>query len=74
LKKSPGALGCAFVWSSYSVLSRQLRRAPTEAVAGLCLVTSAFAAICRVWLAQRRGCERRWRKARLPKASAWRTA
>ena len=40
------ALGCAFVWSSYWVLSRRLRRAPTEAVAGFCLVTSAFAAIC----------------------------
>jgi drug/metabolite transporter (DMT)-like permease len=40
------ALGCAFVWSSYSVLSRRLRRAPTEAVAGFCLVTSAFAALC----------------------------
>jgi hypothetical protein len=36
--------------------------AEAEAVAGLCLVTSAFAAICRVWLAQRRGSERRWRK------------
>jgi drug/metabolite transporter (DMT)-like permease len=40
------ALGCAFVWSSYSVLSRRLRQAPTEAVAGFCLVTSALAAIC----------------------------
>jgi drug/metabolite transporter (DMT)-like permease len=42
------ALGCAFVWSSYSVLSRRLRQAPTEAVAGFCLVTSALAAICHV--------------------------
>jgi drug/metabolite transporter (DMT)-like permease len=40
------ALGCAFVWSSYSVLSRFLRQAATEAVAGFCLVTSALAAIC----------------------------
>ena len=40
------ALGCAFVWSSYSVLSRRLRQAPTEAVAGFCLVTSALAAFC----------------------------
>jgi drug/metabolite transporter (DMT)-like permease len=39
------ALGCAFVWSGYSVLSRRLRAAPTEAVAGFCLVTSALAAI-----------------------------
>jgi drug/metabolite transporter (DMT)-like permease len=40
------ALGCAFVWSSYSVLSRRLKAAPTEAVAGFCLATSALAAIC----------------------------
>ncbi len=40
------ALGCAFVWSGYSVLSRRLKAAPTEAVAGFCLVTSALAAIC----------------------------
>jgi drug/metabolite transporter (DMT)-like permease len=40
------ALACAFVWSSYSVLSRRLKAAPTEAVAGFCLVTSALAAIC----------------------------
>ena len=39
------ALGCAFVWSSYSVLSRRLKAAPTEAVAGFCLVTSALAAV-----------------------------
>jgi drug/metabolite transporter (DMT)-like permease len=42
------ALGCAFVWSSYSVLSRFLKQAATEAVAGFCLVTSALAAICHV--------------------------
>ena len=36
------ALGCAFVWSSYSVLSRRLKAAPTEAVAGFCLATSAL--------------------------------
>ena len=40
------ALGCAFVWSSYSVLSRLLKQAPTEAVAGFCLATSALAAAC----------------------------
>jgi drug/metabolite transporter (DMT)-like permease len=40
------ALGCAFVWSSYSVLSRLLKQAPTEAVAGFCLATSALAAVC----------------------------
>ncbi len=42
------ALGCAFVWSSYSVLSRLLKGAPTEAVAGFCLATAALAAICHV--------------------------
>ena len=40
------ALGCAFVWSSYSVLSRRLKGAPTEAVAGFCLATAALAALC----------------------------
>src|SRR5208283_2902413 len=30
------ALGCAFVWSGYSVLSRSLKGAPTAALAGLC--------------------------------------
>ncbi len=40
------ALACAFVWSGYSVLSRRFKAAPTEAVAGFCLVTSALAAIC----------------------------
>ena len=40
------ALACAFVWSSYSVLSRRLKAAPTEAVAGFCVVTAALAALC----------------------------
>jgi len=40
------ALGCAFTWSSYSIASRFLKHAPTEAVAGFCLVTSALAAAC----------------------------
>ena len=40
------ALACAFVWSSYSVASRFLKQAPTEAVAGFCLATSALAALC----------------------------
>ena len=40
------ALCCAFVWSGYSVLSRRLREAPTEAVAGFCLATAALAALC----------------------------
>ena len=40
------ALGCAFVWSGYSVLSRRLKAAPTEAVAGFCIVTAALATLC----------------------------
>ncbi len=40
------ALCCAFVWSSYSVLSRHLKAAPSEAVAGFCLATAALAAVC----------------------------
>jgi drug/metabolite transporter (DMT)-like permease len=40
------ALGCALVWSSYSVASRFLKSAPTEAVAAFCLATSALAALC----------------------------
>ncbi len=43
------ALCCAFVWSGYSVLSRKLRAAPTEAVAGFCLATAALAALCHVF-------------------------
>ena len=39
------ALSCAFVWSGYSVLSRRLKAAPTEAVAGFCLATAALAAL-----------------------------
>ncbi len=40
------ALACAFIWSGYSVLSRRLKSAPTEAVAGFCLATAALAAVC----------------------------
>jgi len=36
------ALGCAFVWSGYSVLSRRFGQAPTDVVAGYCLVTAAI--------------------------------
>ena len=42
------ALCCAFVWAGYSVLSRRLKSAPTEAVAGFCLATAALAAVCHV--------------------------
>jgi drug/metabolite transporter (DMT)-like permease len=40
------ALGCAFVWSTYSVASRRLKEAPTEAVAGFCLVTALLSTLC----------------------------
>lgn len=40
------ALCCAFVWSAYSLLSRRLKTAPTEAVAGFCLATAGLAALC----------------------------
>ena len=40
------ALGCAFVWSAYSLASRFLKATPTEAVAGFCLATAALAALC----------------------------
>ncbi|MFG1359790.1 aromatic amino acid exporter YddG [Xanthobacter pseudotagetidis] len=40
------ALACAFIWSSYSVLSRRFADVPTEAVAGFCLVTALLAGAC----------------------------
>jgi drug/metabolite transporter (DMT)-like permease len=38
------ALGCAVVWSSYSVLTRRLGDVPTEAVAAFCVVTAFLSA------------------------------
>jgi drug/metabolite transporter (DMT)-like permease len=40
------ALGCAVIWSSYSVLSRLQAEVPTEAVTGFCLATAVLSAIC----------------------------
>jgi drug/metabolite transporter (DMT)-like permease len=40
------ALGCAVIWSSYSVLSRTQGDVPTEAVTGFCLATAVLSAIC----------------------------
>ena len=34
----------AFVWASYSVMSRRLKAVPTDAVAGFCLATAVLAA------------------------------
>jgi drug/metabolite transporter (DMT)-like permease len=44
------ALGCALVWSAYSVTARLLPNAPTEAVAGFCLATAALALVCHLAL------------------------
>jgi drug/metabolite transporter (DMT)-like permease len=35
----------AFVWATYSVLSRRLKSVPTDAVAGFCAVTALLAAL-----------------------------
>jgi drug/metabolite transporter (DMT)-like permease len=40
------ALGCAFAWSGYSVLSRRMKDVPTEAIAGFCLAVAALALLC----------------------------
>jgi drug/metabolite transporter (DMT)-like permease len=38
------ALGAAFTWALYSVLSRRMHAVPTEAVAGFCAATAVLAA------------------------------
>ena len=40
------ALGCALVWSSYSVASRLLASVPSESIAAPCLITAVLAGIC----------------------------
>jgi drug/metabolite transporter (DMT)-like permease len=39
------ALGCAFTWSAYSILSRRLPDVPTAVVAGFCLATAILSAL-----------------------------
>jgi drug/metabolite transporter (DMT)-like permease len=39
------ALGCALMWSSYSVLSRRLGNAPTETVAIFCVATAVLSVL-----------------------------
>jgi drug/metabolite transporter (DMT)-like permease len=39
------AFVAAFVWATYSVMSRKLKAVPTDAVAGFCLATAVLAAI-----------------------------
>src|ERR1700747_2177230 len=49
----PGLLAAfvaAFVWASYSVMSRRLKAVPTDAVAGFCLATAALAALMHLLL------------------------
>lgn len=44
------ALGCAVIWSGYSVLSRLVRSVPTDAVGWFCGVTALLALVChRLW-------------------------
>ncbi len=46
------ALGCAVIWSSYSVLSRTQGEVPTEAVTGFCLATALLSALCHLLFEQ----------------------
>jgi drug/metabolite transporter (DMT)-like permease len=40
------AFMAAFVWATYSVLSRRFAGVPTDAVAGFCLATAALSLVC----------------------------
>jgi drug/metabolite transporter (DMT)-like permease len=40
------ALGCALVWSSYSVASRRFGRVPSDVVGGFCGATALLALLC----------------------------
>jgi drug/metabolite transporter (DMT)-like permease len=42
------AFVAAFVWASYSVMSRRLKSVPTDAVAGFCLATALLATIVHI--------------------------
>jgi drug/metabolite transporter (DMT)-like permease len=44
------ALAAAFIWASYSVLSRRFHNVSTDVVTGFCLVTALLAALCHLWL------------------------
>ncbi len=43
------ALGCAFAWSTYSVLSRRFGETPTDAIASFCAAASLLSLVCH-WL------------------------
>jgi drug/metabolite transporter (DMT)-like permease len=40
------ALGCAFAWSLYSVLSRRFGETPTDAIASFCVAAAVLSLIC----------------------------
>ena len=40
------ALGCAFAWSSYSVLSRRFGETPTDAIAAFCAASALLSLVC----------------------------
>ncbi len=40
------ALGCAFAWSLYSVLSRRFGETPTDAIASFCAAAAALSLVC----------------------------
>ena len=42
------ALGCAFVWSGYSVLSRRFGEVSTDAVVGFCVATALLSLACHI--------------------------
>jgi drug/metabolite transporter (DMT)-like permease len=46
------AFACAVIWAGYSILSRRVKEAPTDAVALFCLATSALAFLCHMLLEQ----------------------
>src|SRR5262249_4320281 len=42
------AVGCAFTWSLYSVLSRRFGETPTDAIAAFCAASAALSVLCHV--------------------------
>ena len=40
------ALGCAFAWSLYSVLSRRFGETPTDAIASFCTAAAVLSLVC----------------------------
>lgn len=46
------ALGCAFAWSLYSVLSRRFGETPTDAIAAFCAAASLLSVLCHLLFEQ----------------------